>query len=116
MKKLIILLSFVIMMATVYAVPFSIDYSYVNTDSGIEYLNIQYGNYYDNVNLKLRLRAQDLPVGYSYVPVLVSPKVYAITDSGNLSYLYSVPSSTYYLSGATEYYYPNLFYLTPSYN
>lgn len=116
MKKLIILLSFVIMMATVYAVPFSIDYSYVNTDSGIEYLNIQYGNYYDNVNLKLKLRAQDLPVGYNYVPVIVSPKVYAITDSGNLSYLYSVPSSTYYLSGATEYYYPNLFYLTPSYN
>ena len=104
------------MMTTVYAVPFAIDYSYVNTDSGIEYLSIQYGNYYDNVSLKLKLRAEDIPSGYSYVPVIVSPKVYGITDSGDLTYLYSVPSSTYYLSSATEYYYPNLFYLTPNYN
>ncbi len=115
MKKLMIILSLLLVMAGVYAVPFTIDYSYVNTDSGIEYLSIQYGNYYDNVSMKLKLRAEDIPSGYSYVPVIVSPQVYGINGSGNLDYLYSVPSSTYYLSNATEYYYPNLFYLTPEY-
>ncbi len=115
MKRFMVIFSLLFILATVYAFPFSIDYSYVNTDSELEYLNLQYGNFYDNVSLKIRLSAQDIPNGYTYVPVIVSPKVYGITSSG-LNYLYSVPSSTYYLSGANEYYYPNLFYLTPEYN
>ena len=115
MKRLMVILSFLMLVSVVYAVPFSIDYSYVNTDTGPEYLNIQYGNYYDNVSLKLRLSA-NLSSGQTYVPVIVSPKVYGITNSGDLTYLYSVPSSTYYVySNPVEYYYPNLFYLTSSY-
>jgi hypothetical protein len=101
-----------IVISGVYADPFAINY-YVNTDSSQEYLNIQYGNYYDNVSLRLRLQAMP---GYSNVPVVVSPKVYGLDSYGNLTYLYSVPSQTYYsYSTPYEYVYPNVFYLTPDY-
>lgn len=101
-----------IVISGVYADPFAINY-YVNTDSSQEYLNLQYGNYYDNVSLRLWLQATD---GYSNVPVVVSPKVYGLDSYGNLTYLYSVPTQTYYVySTPYEYVYPNVFYLTPDY-
>lgn len=96
----------------VYADPFAINY-YVNTDSSQEFLSFQYGNYYDNVSFRLRLQATD---GYTNVPVVVSPQVYGVDSYGNLNYLYSVPSQTYYVySTPHEYVYPNVFYLTPDY-
>ena len=82
-----------IVISGVYADPFAINY-YVNTDSSQEYLNLQYGNYYDNVSLRLWLQATD---GYSNVPVVVSPKIYGMDSYGNLTYLYSVPTQTYYV-------------------
>lgn len=101
-----------IVISGVSANPFAINY-YVNTDSSQEYLNIQYGNYYDNVSLRVWLQATD---GYSNVPVYVSPKVYGLDAYGNLTYLYSVPTKTYYAySTPYEYVYPNVFYLTPDY-
>jgi len=117
MKKLLLVFCFILLFKTIYSTPFAIDYTYVSTDSSFNYLNVQYGNYYDNVNLKLGLRAVNIPSGYSYLPVVVSPKVYGITSSGALTYLYSIPSSTYYLySSPTIYYYPNVFYITPDYS
>ncbi|MFA5746162.1 MAG: hypothetical protein WCX82_03015 [archaeon] len=102
-----------IIVQSVSAVPFNINYSYVNTDSQNQYLNVQYGNYYDNVNLRLRLQATD---GYSNVPVVVSPKVYGILDGGQLTYLYSIPTQTYYVYPTPQdYTYSNVFYLNPSY-
>ena len=59
-----------IVISGVSADPFAINY-YVNTDSSQEYLNLQYGNYYDNVSLRLWLQATD---GYSNVPVYVSQR------------------------------------------
>lgn len=101
-----------IVISGVSADPFAINY-YVNTDSSQEYLNLQYGNYYDNVSLRLWLQATD---GYSNVPVYVSPKIYGLDSYGNLTYLYSVPTQTYYAySTPYEYVYPNVFYLTPDY-
>lgn len=103
-----------IAMQGVFANPFSINYSYVNTDSYSEYLNVQYGNYYDNFSLRLRLQSLD---GYDNIPVYVSPQIYGITDSGNLTYLYSVPTQTYYAySTPYEYTYSNLYYINPNYN
>lgn len=114
MKKIIMCFLFIFMFTSVSA-SFFLDYSYVNTDSGIDYLNIQYGNYGDNVNYKLKLVAQEYPSGYNYIPVIVSPKVYGVSSTGNLTYLYSVPTQTYYLSGANEYFYPNIFSLSDNY-
>lgn len=102
-----------IFMQALFASPFSISYTYVNTDSQTEYLNIQYGNFYDNVNLRLRLQATD---GYTSIPVIVSPKVYGISDDGQLTYLYSIPTQTYYAySTPYDYTFSNIFYLNPNY-
>lgn len=98
---------------SVSASPFAINYSYVNTDSEAEYLNVQYGNYYDNFSLRLRLQAQE---GYNNVPVYVSPQIYGVSSSGDLTYLYSVPTQTYYAySTPYEYTYSNLYYINPNY-
>ncbi len=113
MLAVFVLFSF---LSTVSASNFYIDATLVNTDTFPGYMNVQYGNYYDNVNLKLRFRLGEIPSGYSSVPVIVSPKIYGITSSGATSLVYSSPAIYYYASTSNYYEYvvPNIYYLQPT--
>lgn len=95
-----------------------IDAALVSTDSFPGYLNVQYGSYYDNINLRVGLRLGSIPTGYSSVPIIVSPKVYGITSSGSSVHLYTVPNIYYYVGAPTyhEYVIPNVYYLQPNYS
>jgi hypothetical protein len=118
---LIAFVSFVLMLSFTKEISASnlyIDAALVNTDSFPGYLNVQYGTYYDNINLKVGLRLESMPSGYSSVPIIVSPKIYGITSSGNSVHLYTVPNIYYYLGSPTyqEYTIPNVYYLQPNYS
>jgi hypothetical protein len=95
-----------------------VDATLVNTDSFPGYFNVQYGQYYDNVNLKIRFRLGEIPVGYSSVPVIVATKIYGITSSGTTTHLYTAPNVYYYVGSPAYYEYvlPNIYYLQPNYS
>lgn len=112
----IISIMFILSISSVSALSFNIDSLVISTESENSYASLQYGNYYDNVSLRLGFRANDLVYGQN-LPVVITPKIYGILDNGQTQYLYSAPPVQYtlYNTAVQEYYYPNMFYLQPPY-
>ncbi|MDD3244896.1 MAG: hypothetical protein PHU47_01980 [Candidatus ainarchaeum sp.] len=112
----IIALIFISILNPINALNFNIDSLVISTESENTYASLQYGNYYDNVSLRLGFRASDLTYGQN-IPVVITPKIYGISDNGQMQYLYSAPPVYYtlYNTSTQEYYYPNIFYLQPPY-
>jgi len=91
-----------------------VDYAHVRSDSYIQYLNVQYANYYDNVDFSYQL------TGYGFTgnqQIYVSPVIYGIVPGGYMTQVMAVPTSPVYLYSANpyNYVYNNLFYFDADY-
>lgn len=112
----IISIMFILSISSVSALNFNIESLVISTETENSYASLQYGNYYDNVSLRLGFRANDLVYGQN-LPVVITPKIYGVLENGQTQYLYSAPPVQYtlYNTAVQEYYYPNMFYLQPPY-
>jgi hypothetical protein len=107
----------IIFTSSIYAGGLEINSVLLNTDSANSYLNLQYGNYYDNVDLKLSFNVDSIPEELNYLPLVFSPKVYGVTYNGDLVLVEVLPYDylNLYNPGNHQYVYNNLFYLYPQY-
>ena len=91
-----------------------VDYARVRSDSYPPFLNVQYANYFDNVDFSYQL------TGYGFSGnqiVYVSPVIYGISPTGYMTQVMAVPTNTIYLYSANpyNYIYNNLFYFDADY-
>jgi len=91
-----------------------VDYTYVRSDSYNQYLNVQYANYFDNVDFSYQL------TGYGFTgnqQIFVSPIIYGIHPTGYVTQIMAVPTSIVYLysSNPYDFIYNNLFYFDADY-
>ncbi|MEI8364558.1 MAG: hypothetical protein WCF78_03820 [archaeon] len=109
-----IAIAMIFIIGSVQAYYVDVDYAYVRSDSYTPFLNVQYANYFDNVDFSYQL------TGYGFSgnqQVYISPVIYGISPAGYMTQVMSVPTSPVYLYSANpyNYVYNNLFYFDADY-
>ena len=110
----IIAIAMIFIIGSVHAYYVDVDYTYVRSDSFSPFLNVQYANYFDNIDFSYQL------TGYGFTgnqQVYVSPVIYGISPNGYVTQVMAVPTTPIYLYSANpyNYVYNNLFYFDADY-
>ncbi|GEM_PF-1003169 len=107
-------IAFLFMIGNISAYYVDVDYAYVRSNSYPDFLNVQYANYFDNIDFSYQLAGYGLT---GMQKVYISPVIYGIRPNGYSTQVMVVPTSPVYLYPGTpyNYIYNNLFYFDEDY-
>ncbi|NCP72416.1 hypothetical protein GW835_03440 [archaeon] len=113
-KYFFVFLLVVLFSSMVFSYTIGFDYAEVRTTSYPNYLNYQYAHYYDNIDLRYGVYGSGIS---SPVTIIVSPKVYGITTTGQRVFVHNIQTHSFSMNPSSfyTYSYNPMFSFDPAY-